>query len=401
MKRRNRVVVATVLSCLIWAGLAGRREVFALLPVAPVEGCLTCPAGFKTGVPDTNRRDDKGRRQGLWVEMGRKGSLSYRGHFKDDMPEGRFVYTRGDTLVAEAFYFRGGYASYNRFFYPDSQLMAQGYYLDKQKDSVWEFYARDGRLLRREHYEKGLKNGVLEVFDSLGKILVHQEWFRGLRNGYWMEWNAAGFQSYTYKLNLSHGPYAAFYADSVRAIEGQYAEGLKQGKWSFYLPSGTLYQEDFYQDDLLMDRVFYLSVQGELRPVSMDTIALVMLSPQGGRAEVLTDAGGRLLCDESFAVVCGILDMEAYFYANPNAFVAFRVLDKERLPDLLGDWRGEERMLYDGQLEPSMQLGQNASVRPVELPLRVKTPFPVYLDANGMEMLENTFSGREMPEAEE
>ena len=91
MKRRNRVVVATVLSCLMWAGLAGRREVFALLPVAPVEGCLTCPAGFKTGVPDTNRRDDKGRRQGLWVEMGRKGSLSYRGHFKDDMPEGRFV----------------------------------------------------------------------------------------------------------------------------------------------------------------------------------------------------------------------------------------------------------------------------------------------------------------------
>ena len=71
------------------------------------------------------------------------------------------------------------------------------------------------------------------------------------------------------------------------------------------------------------------------------------------------------------------------------------------LPDLLGDCRGEERMLYDGQLEPSMQLGQNASVRPVELPLRVKTPFPVYLDANGMEMLENTFSGREMPEAEE
>lgn len=360
-------------------------------------GCFSCWLEVGTcdaDVSDTNRRDAEGRRQGLWIGMGEGGGMRYRGCFKDDMPEGWFAYTRGDTLVAEAFYFRGGYASFNRFFYPDSMLMAEGYYLDKQKDSIWAFYDREGRLLRREAYQSGLKNGVLEIFDTLGNVLVHQEWFRGLRNGHWMEWDDYGYRDYHYKLNLAHGSYLAFYPDSIQSVSGQYEEGRKQGAWRFYSQDGILCREDSYRDNVLEKRVLYLKFQQEPMPVAMDTIALVMLSPQGGRAELLTDFGKRLLCDEPYGRVCEMLDMEMdfYFYANPNVLVAYRVVDPDRMPAFLDQMGGREDEAYDGQSDPMRQLGQGASVFPVQMPLTVQTPFPVYLDANGMELVRSVFS---------
>lgn len=350
-------------------------------------------------VPDTNKTDAKGRKQGLWVRKPEPHKLGYTGYFKDDMPQGRFVYVNtGDTVVAEAVYFRGGYASYNRFFYPDGGLMAEGYYLDKQKDSVWKMYAPDGRLIREECFANGHLHGERVLYDRKGGVAERQHWFRGLRNGAWFIHDEQGYQLCTYKLNLSHGDYKVFYPDSTRFIEGNYNEGLKQGKWSFYLPSGTLYKEDTYKDNLLVNRILYLKIQGELRPVRTDTVPLVMMYPQGGRAELLSASGKRWVCDEKFETVCGILDMDFYFYANKNTLVAFAALDTEALPALLREAEAaapvEEKR--DGEKDASLQLGQNAAVVPLQLPLRIRTPFPVYVDANGLDILRNNLQNMEV-----
>ncbi|MDE6630622.1 MAG: hypothetical protein K2K11_04295, partial [Bacteroidales bacterium] len=100
---------------------------------------LLAPASaFASSVPDNiNKVDAKGRKQGLWSKTNPASGVRYEGVFKDDMPQGKFLYwNKGDTLVSEAFYFRGGYASFTRFFYPDGGVMAEGYYLEKQKDSL-------------------------------------------------------------------------------------------------------------------------------------------------------------------------------------------------------------------------------------------------------------------------
>ncbi len=390
--------------CLLSWGVAGQAYVVAMpmgkLPGSEAvlrsgNGCMDLAVSMSG---DTNYRDAEGRRQGLWIHDSEGEGLDYRGCFKDDMPEGWFVYARRDTLVAKAFYFRGGYASHNLFFYPDSQLMAEGYYLEKRKDSIWNFYGRDGRLVKREGYERGLKHGVMELYGDSGTVLVHQEWFRGFRNGSWFERSANGMQEYTYKLNLTHGRYSAFYPDSTLATAGQYEEGLKQGKWSFFFPSGRLYKEDFFQDNRVVRRILYLSFQGRLQPVCTDTLAMVMHSPRGGKAELLTDGGMRLVCDDDFSSVCGILDMEDFFYANKNTLVSFQVLDTDCLPgflEQLPESSGDD--LYDGQKDPMQQLGRTASVRPIELPLKIKPPFPVYVDANGMDVLKNVLSDKEVP----
>lgn len=342
---------------------------------------------------DTNRTDAKGRKQGIWKRAPEPHKIGYVGQFKNDMPTGTFRYfSMGDTLVAEALYFRGGYASYNRYFYPDQSLMAEGYYLDKQKDSVWKMYARSGRLLQVEHFEKGLLHGQRLLYDAEGRLTENQHWFRGLRNGSWFIHDEAGYQLYAYKLNITHGDYKAFYPDSTRFIEGYYDEGVKEGVWRFYLPSGTLYKEDTYTHNVLSNRTLYLQIGGQLRAISSDTIPLIMLHPQGGRAELLTSSGQRLVCDEKFETVCGIFDLDFYFYANKNTLVSFSVVDMERLPAILEQFEDDRNGKADGQLEPMQQLGRNATVSPVELPLRVKTPFPVYMDANGMDVLRNNIN---------
>lgn len=349
------------------------------------------------GSGDTvNRTDAKGRKQGFWEKTDRK--LSYRGYFKDGMPTGWFEYTgKGDTLVAKAFYFRGGYASYNRFFYPDGNLMCEGYYLDKRKDSLWVFYTRDGRVIKEENYEQGLLNGAAYLYDAQGGISERQHWFRGLRNGPWYVHDENGYQHYSYKLNLTHGRYLAFYPDSTLFIDGNYQEGVKQGKWSFYLPGGSLYKEDTYKDNKLVDRVLYIKINGELRQFSMDTVRMVMSHPQGGKAELLTVSGKRWVCDDSFEGVCSIFDLDFFFFANKNTFLAFSQVDAEAFWKVLEE-KGLDQQpeMYDGQMDSSRQLGETASSSGVRIPLRFEPPFPVYVDANGLSVLKNNLKNAEV-----
>lgn len=343
-----------------------------------------------------NRLDAKGRKQGLWISKDRR--LNYKGYFKDDMPTGWFEYTRdGDTLVAKARYFRGGYASYNQFFRADGSMMCEGYYLDKKKDSLWTFYSQSGKVLKQESFEFGLLDGCCLYYDGNGNLVERQHWFRGLRNGDWYVHDQNGYQFYQYKLNLTHGTYRALYPDSTLFIEGQYVEGVKEGKWSFYLPGGSLYKEDSFYHNKLQSRVLYVKIEGKLRAVSMDTVRMVMLNPQGGKAEILMASGRREVCDDSFENVCSIFDLDFFFYANKNTFVAFSGVDGESFRRIL-DEKGlsEPDEVMDGQLDPGQQLGSNAAVSPIRLPLLYTPPFPVFLDANGLSVLRNNMKDAEV-----
>lgn len=362
---------------------------FVLFPVMQLQ------AAPRKVLADTNQTDAKGRKQGLWIRKAEPNKLGYVGQFKDDMPVGRFVYTNtGDTLVAEVSHFRGGYASHNRYYYPDGRLMAEGYYLDKQKDSLWTMYAQDGRLVKEEHFEQGLLHGRRRLFDTDGKLTEDQHWFRGLRNGAWFIRDEKGYQFFTYKLNITHGNYTVLYPDSTRFIEGYYNEGVKEGLWHFYLPSGTLFKEDTYAQNRLVKRVLYLKIEGVLRPIDADTVPIVMTHPKAGRAELLTSSGKRLVCDEKFETVCGIIGNDFYFYANNNTLVSYVVVNVPALAEALPEETENDKM--DGQADPAQQLGRNASVSPVELPLKIKTPYPVYLDANGMDILRNNLKKAEV-----
>ena len=319
---------------------------------------------------DTNRLDAKGRKQGLWVRQDSTRRLFYEGHFKDDMPQGRFVYTDQEGVtVAEAFYFRGGYASYNRFFYPDGKLLSEGYYLDKQKDSIWTYYREDGRRIRSVTYENGRQNGLETLYDDEGRVMAETQWFRGLRQGPWWKREAQGYQSGTYRLNKSQGEYHALYPDSARYIVGHYDDGAKEGLWSFYLPSPSnrLYKEEDYRQNKLTGKRLFLQVAGELRVIAVDTIVAALKSPDG-MGDVFTQGGAVLNSDESFDNVCHIIGLDQFFMANESALVAYRFTTDLREAD-----------------------GMAALV------LSVPLPFPVYVEEDAVQQLKSVWNRAAVP----
>ncbi|MDR1974015.1 MAG: hypothetical protein LBQ31_04990 [Bacteroidales bacterium] len=316
-----------------------------------------------------NILDKKGRKQGHWKTSDTSRVLNYEGTFKDDMPVGDFTYyDKRGRIKAEAFYFRGGYASFNTIFDDSGRIQMTGYYLDKQKDSVWKYYHNGKTVIKEEHYKKGLLDGMTLLFDYGGVLLESQQWFRGLRNGPWWSRQEKGFQSVTYHLNKSTGPYMALYPDSSLYITGQYEDGLKEGDWKFYLKSGSLYKIDEYLHNELLSRHIFLIIENEpyngtLQEISMDTVVMVSRS-RGGKAEVFTASSRRLLCKEKYENVCDIFDIDYFFNASSSAFVAYRYVV--------------------GFSEELLQL-------------KIPTPYPVYLDKDGIETVKNMFNKDEVP----
>ncbi|MEG1498954.1 MAG: hypothetical protein RR393_05990 [Bacteroidales bacterium] len=340
-----------------------------------------------------NQLDKKGRKQGFWAKEDSSPKVSYRGYFKDDMPVGWFEYRSGDTLMAKSFYFRGGYASFSQIYYPHSGgVLAEGYYLDKRKDSVWKFYRKDGRLLKVENFEKGLKNGEAKLYAADGSLFEDQQWYRGLRHGPWWRHDQRGYEISTYNLNKTTGCYTVLYADSTPYIKGQYEDGIKQGLWSFYFQGGALYKEDVYKNNKLIDRSFYLKIKGVLNKIDKDTVSIIFRNPQG-RAELLTENGTRLVCDETFDLVCRIFDLDFFFYANPTTFVAFQIVDISKLKK--ENFFVNDSIHYDMQANSNSNLeemGKGNAVQTYLLPLQIKTPFPIYMDANGIHTLRNNLN---------
>lgn len=304
----------------------GRTAVTDAGRTLAAETTLEVTDAGRTGEADTNRLDAKGRKQGLWIRQDSTRRLFYQGYFKDDLPQGAFIYTDHEGVkVAEAFYFRGGYASYNRFYYPDGKLLSEGYYLDRQKDSLWTYYREDGRRIRSVTYKNGLQDGLACLYDGQGRVMEETRWFRGLRQGAWWKREAQGYQSGFYHLNKSQGAYHAFYPDSGRYIVGNYDDGAKDGLWSFYLPapSGRLYKEEVYRQNKLMEKRLFLQIEGVLRAIAVDTVVAVCKSPDG-MGDVFTQSGGVLHSDESFENVCQIIGLDQFFYAHESALVAYR-----------------------------------------------------------------------------
>ncbi|MDR1740131.1 MAG: hypothetical protein LBR45_05175 [Bacteroidales bacterium] len=337
---------------------------------------LACSIGFGMSTfSQENVTDKKGRKQGLWKTADTSRSLNYEGHFKDDMPVGDFTYyDRNGRVSARAFYFRGGYASFNTFYDDSGRVFMTGYYLDKQKDSIWQYFHNFGisgsgkTLIKEEHYKKGLLDGMTFLYDYNGVLLESQEWYRGLRNGAWWSRQEKGFQSVTYNLNKSTGPYIALYPDSSLYITGMYDDALKEGDWKFYLKDGSLFKIDSYQHNKLLLRRLFLILNnapynGTLTEIGMDSVVMVVRG-KGGKAEIYTLSGGWLICKERYETVCDILDLDYFFNASPSAFVAYRYVEGF-MPE-----EDDNRAL---------------------LKLKVAAPFPVYLDKEGMETLNSMF----------
>jgi antitoxin component YwqK of YwqJK toxin-antitoxin module len=328
---------------------------------------------------DTNFVDEKGRRQGPWIVIRPEG-MSYIGQFKDNRPYGQFRhFDRFDRTISILDYFRDGYAAEVTHFHPNGNIRATGFYLEQLRDSTWEIFDTMGRIIRRENYLNGMLHGWSEIFDKDGNCVETQEWYRDLRNGLWWQRTERGTQTTTYKLNLSHGIYEAHFANGNLYIRGLYKEGLHEGTWYFYHEDGLLDRVIQFKNGRQQRKHVAVNVGGS--DILLDSDSVAYMHTNGRVVDIVMLDGTTFRPTQSFDRLVKSFGTDAFFLANQQFFVAFKMYDSMIIQP--------SEDFFDGGGE-----GEHGNKQKALLKLKIPTPYDVFIDEEVIAMLQSLTSSK-------
>ncbi len=176
-----------------------------------------------------NRTDDKGLKQGRWIDFYENGNKKTEYNYLNDKLHGMLrQYDNSGTLLSETRYLNGEVyvprvedeiklkAEVKKSYFPDGKLQYEGAFINNIPVGIHKEYNQQGKLITAKEY-----TGAGEL---LGEGLFDE---KGLRTGFWKLYD----QYYSY-----------FFG------EGNYLNGQKDGKWIFYYPDGKTELEGFYSE---------------------------------------------------------------------------------------------------------------------------------------------------------
>lgn len=175
-----------------------------------------------------NRTDNKGQPTSKWIEFYPKRDtlgryiIHLEGRYQKGLKEGYWrEYDKRGKLIQTLKYVNGqlvmnpeelANVDVERSFYENAQVHWERTYVNGQPHGIWKEYDADGNLISGKYYVKGV---------LVGKGITDAQ---GLRQGPWIEYYPTG---------------------EVRA-EGEYLNGDRYKKWKFYFISGKLEQVGAY-----------------------------------------------------------------------------------------------------------------------------------------------------------
>ncbi|MBV8251642.1 MAG: hypothetical protein JO154_03465 [Chitinophaga sp.] len=139
-------------------------------------------------VPKHNQRDEKGRKQGLWMEdvgelRGEPG-YTWEGNYKNDRKEGIWKKTTAaGYLIAEETYKNNVLNGYCKYFFNDGKKSAEGLYVSTeipgQKDTIMVVDLQSGVEKPVEIVREGnsVRQGLWKVYDEETGHMV-KEYYR-------------------------------------------------------------------------------------------------------------------------------------------------------------------------------------------------------------------------------
>jgi antitoxin component YwqK of YwqJK toxin-antitoxin module len=173
-----------------------------------------------------NKKDSKGRKQGVWEKYYPDGkTMLYTGQFKDDQPVGEFKYYFESGKIKSIVQHETSERSYAWFYFENEQLMSEGQYMNQKKDSVWRNYNAQGFLVSKETFKNNRLNGEKLIYYIQNQIETGEVKCALLE---------------TYKDSILHGSCIEFFSSGSKKQQGTYAQGKKVGIWETYHPDGSL-----------------------------------------------------------------------------------------------------------------------------------------------------------------
>lgn len=167
------------------------------------------------------------KKQGVFIELSKRGSLVSEQYFTNDMPDGPV-----------------------RQYAPNGLLLSSGNYRQGVLHGIQTSYYENMQSKKSEEstFSNGVKDGPSRWFNTEGAVIAEYIYSNGMLQGEQKSfYNGEKVRTLeTYLNNIQEGPSIEYFENGQIKINGQYKNGLKEGKWMEYDESGKLIKSVSY-----------------------------------------------------------------------------------------------------------------------------------------------------------
>lgn len=215
-----------------------------------------------------NKTDAQGKKQGGWKHY-QGAVLKFTGNYKDNLPEGEFIYYNDDgTIKAKSIFSAQAQRVVVTNFHLSGEKKSEGGFLNKKKEGEWRYYSEDKILVAVENYKSGLKEGLSYNYYRNGKIYLEANYVNNLKSGKWNSYFPDGQLKLVinYSNDKLSGAAVFNYSGGKLMIQGEYLNNEKSGIWNYLDLSGKIVRKEIYKSgDLISSEGVVFSVDDSIK----------------------------------------------------------------------------------------------------------------------------------------
>lgn len=207
---------------------------------------ITYHRGYLIDKIKINRIDEKGQKQGRWIEFYPSGVRKNEVQYTDGKINGIYrKYDASGRAISEQRFVNGEpftinksnndektqFAELRTSYFPNGNIQTQGAFLNDMPVGIHNDYDESGKIIRSREY----------TFESvlLGEGLFDE---KGKRTGLWKLYDAYNEYYYaqgSYKSGKKNDLWKYFYKNGNKELEGSYDNDKPDGEWVWLYPNGN------------------------------------------------------------------------------------------------------------------------------------------------------------------
>ena len=167
--------------------------------------------------------NEEGDKLGAWRYYYSDGKIKSKGDYRADKRIGKWIY-----------------------YYENGNIEQEGIFKRGVPDGLWKWYFESGKLKREEFYRMGYEEGESFEYDEEGLLIASGSYIEGLKEGEWKYNFYFHTESGNYKNDYKHGLWRYYYENGKLYFEGNFVQGLFDGKHLYYHKNGKLKEVQHY-----------------------------------------------------------------------------------------------------------------------------------------------------------
>ena len=181
---------------------------------------------------------DDGVQKTYWENGNLKAELRYEG----GKLNGESVwYTQRGKMATKAFYKNDTLEGrYQRFHQDGRTLEMECWYKHGERDSICRTYSVKGNLTSEDYYIASKLNGDSKKWYDNGQVFQEGQFVDGMMDGSWFVFYPSGALASKAEYKMGTGKQICYEESGYKCLEVPYVDNLKQGKEIYYNPDGRI-----------------------------------------------------------------------------------------------------------------------------------------------------------------